>query len=130
LQNAEALVAHCEMLLSVDERWVIGGKEYSRFKEEATQGKYCAALDELEHLVVMRLFELSKLSLSGTGYKLRQQISKALQQCLDIIRNTINYYNIQAEALTPPRLKIAWKDIVEYSSLSEFDLLHNSHTNI
>lgn len=69
LQNVEMLVAHCEMLLSVDERWIVGGEEYSRFKEEATLGKYCAALDELERLVVMRLFELSKLSLLGTGFE-------------------------------------------------------------
>ena len=29
--------------------------------------KYRATLDELERLVVRRLFELSKLSMSGTG---------------------------------------------------------------
>jgi hypothetical protein len=67
LQNAEALVAHIEVQLAVDQRWEIGGPEYQRFKEEATLGKYRTALDELERLVVMRLFELSKLSLSGTG---------------------------------------------------------------
>ncbi|KAG2140768.1 hypothetical protein BD769DRAFT_1626225 [Suillus cothurnatus] len=66
LQHAEALVAH------------VGGPEYNGFKMEAHISKYCAALDELERLVVMHLFELSKLSLSG--YKLRQQISKALQR--------------------------------------------------
>ncbi|KAG1885348.1 uncharacterized protein F5891DRAFT_1201804 [Suillus fuscotomentosus] len=124
LQHAEGLVAHCETLLSVDERWLIGGDEYKRFKEEATLGKYHTALDELEHLVVMRLFELSKLSLSGTGYKLRQQISKALQRRSDTIRNAINRYNIQAASLIPPRQTITWKDIAEYSFLGEFDLLH------
>ncbi|KAG2149219.1 hypothetical protein DEU56DRAFT_869443 [Suillus clintonianus] len=67
LQHAEVLVAYCKGVLSVYERWVIGGEEYNRFKEEATLSKYCAALDELEHLVVMRLFKLSKLLLSGTG---------------------------------------------------------------
>jgi hypothetical protein len=67
LQHAEALVAHTETQLTIDERWKIGGPEYQRFKEEASLGKYRSALDELERLVVMRLFELSKLSLSGTG---------------------------------------------------------------
>ncbi|KAG2144174.1 uncharacterized protein EDB93DRAFT_1241327 [Suillus bovinus] len=104
--------AHCKMLLSVDKRWIIGSEESSHFKEEATLGKYCAALDELECLVVMRLFELSKLSLSGTG------LDKALQQHSDTICNAINHYNI------------AWKHIVDYSFLGEFDLLHNSHTDI
>ncbi|KIK35330.1 hypothetical protein CY34DRAFT_32095, partial [Suillus luteus UH-Slu-Lm8-n1] len=88
------------------------------------------ALDDLERLVVMRLFELSKLSLSGTGYKLRQQISKALQRRSDAIRNAIIRYNTQAALLVPPRPKLTWKDIVEYSFLGEFDLLRHSCTDI
>ncbi|KAG2365334.1 hypothetical protein BDR07DRAFT_1449848 [Suillus spraguei] len=55
---------------------------YNRFQEEALLLKYHSVLNELERLVVMCLFELSKLLLSGTaclGYKLCQQISKALQ---------------------------------------------------
>ncbi|KAG1905039.1 uncharacterized protein F5891DRAFT_918631, partial [Suillus fuscotomentosus] len=110
--------------------WEIGGPEYSQFKMKARLGKYCTALNELECLVVMRLFELSKLSLSGTGYKLRQQISKALQQCSEAIRNAINRYNIQAVALNPLRPKISWKDIADYSFLGEFDLLRHSRTDI
>ncbi|KAG1733403.1 uncharacterized protein EDB91DRAFT_1238616 [Suillus paluster] len=80
LQHAKGLVAHCECVLSVDERWVIGGKEYNRFKEEVT-------LDELEHLVVMRLFELSKLSLSGTGlsyFKLCRAHEEVIQLNIEI----------------------------------------------
>jgi len=142
----EALVAQCEITLSVNERWEIGGEEYNCFKEEATLGKYRAALDELERLVVMRLFKLSKLSLSGTGfdflfwvliwlifflgYKLCQQISKALQRRSEAIRNAINRYNVQAAAMKPPRSKIVWKDIANYSFLGEFNLLHDSHTDI
>ncbi|KAG1811934.1 hypothetical protein EV424DRAFT_1300121, partial [Suillus variegatus] len=67
LQNAEALVAHMEFQLRIEQRWVIRGPEYIQFKDEAALGKYCTVLNELEHLVVMRLFELSKLLLSGTG---------------------------------------------------------------
>ncbi|KAG1764331.1 hypothetical protein EDD22DRAFT_979071 [Suillus occidentalis] len=131
LQNAEALVAHMEIQLRIEERWVIGGPKYIQFKEEATLGKYCTALNELERLVVMRLFELSKLSLSGTGrYKLRQQIGKALQRRSEAIHNAINRYNTQAAALNPPRPKLSWKDIAEYSFLGEFDLLRHSCTDI
>ncbi|KAG1770561.1 hypothetical protein EV702DRAFT_1181582 [Suillus placidus] len=67
LQHAEALVARIESLLAVDARWEIGGQEYNHFKEEVSLSKYRTVLDDLECLVVMRLFELSKLSLSGTG---------------------------------------------------------------
>ncbi|KAG1884167.1 hypothetical protein F4604DRAFT_1920018 [Suillus subluteus] len=112
LQNTEGLAAHLEIQL------------------EASLLKYRSALDELERLVVMHLFELSKLSLSGTGYKLRQQISKALQRRSDAIRNIINRYNTQAVASDPPRPKLAWKDIVEYSFLGKFDLLRPSRTDI
>ncbi|KAG1800236.1 uncharacterized protein HD556DRAFT_1230306 [Suillus plorans] len=129
LQNAEALVAHIEVQLVVDQRWEIGGPEYQHFKEEATLGKYCTALDELERLIVMRLFKLSKLSLLGTG----KFIGKALQRCSDVIRDAINWYNTQAVALKPPlspQPKISWKDIADYGFLGKFDLLRYSRNNI
>ncbi|KAG1766386.1 hypothetical protein EV702DRAFT_929390, partial [Suillus placidus] len=116
--------------LAIEERWTVGGDNYKKYKEEASLQKYRVALDELERLVVMHLFELSKLSLSGTGYKLRQQIGKALQRRSDAIRNAINKYNLQAAALDPPRPRLSWKDIADYSFLGEFDLLRYSRTDI
>ncbi|KAG1887724.1 hypothetical protein F4604DRAFT_1674896 [Suillus subluteus] len=108
----------------------ISGNEYNRFKDEASISKYHAALDELEQLVIMRLFELSKLSLSGTGYKLQQQISKALQQNSETIRKAITRYSVQAAALNPLHPNISWKDIAEYGFLAEFDLLRHSRVDI
>lgn len=70
LQNAEALTAHMEIQLGIEERWEIGGDAYNQYEQEASQRQYRTALDDLERLVVMRLFELSKLSLSGTGVHL------------------------------------------------------------
>jgi len=67
LQNTEALAAHLQGHLGLESHWEIGSQEYNLFKEEATLGKYREALSELERLVVMRLFELPKLSMSGTG---------------------------------------------------------------
>lgn len=67
IQNVEALVAQMEIQLGIKECWAIGSTNYLQFKEEATLRKYRTVLNELEHLVVMRLFELLKLSLSGTG---------------------------------------------------------------
>lgn len=67
LQHAETFTAHIEGRLRIEERWIIGGDEYNKYRDEASLQKYCVALDELERLVVMRLFELSKLSLSSTG---------------------------------------------------------------
>ncbi|KAJ8584888.1 hypothetical protein M405DRAFT_853850 [Rhizopogon salebrosus TDB-379] len=67
LQNTEVLVGHMEIQLGIDKRWEIGSENYNLFQQEAGLLRYRAVLDELERLVVMRLFELSKLSLSGTG---------------------------------------------------------------
>ena len=67
LQNTEALAAHIQGQLGLESPWTVGGEEYNRYKEEAMFGKYREVLGELERLVVMRLFELSKLSMSGTG---------------------------------------------------------------
>ncbi|KAI6011014.1 hypothetical protein PISMIDRAFT_121059 [Pisolithus microcarpus 441] len=118
------------MCLGIQPQWEIGGEEYKCYKVEATMVKYWAALDELEWLVVMQLFELSKIAMSGTtGYKLHQQISKALQRHSETIHNVISCYNMQAVALNPLHPPISWKDIAEYSFLGEFDLLCHSHND-
>lgn len=67
LQNTEGLASHLEIQLGIEKRWDIGSEHYNQFREEASLLKYRSALDDLKRLVVMRLFELSKLSLSGTG---------------------------------------------------------------
>ncbi|KAG1792022.1 uncharacterized protein HD556DRAFT_1218165, partial [Suillus plorans] len=59
-----------------------------------------------------------------------QQLGKALQRRSEAIRNAINRYNVQAVALNPPRQKVSWKDIADYSFLGEFDLLRHSRTDI
>jgi hypothetical protein len=67
LQTAETLVCSIEMNLSIQEQWTVCSPEYIKFREETVLTNYRAALDELERLVVMRLFELAKISVSGTG---------------------------------------------------------------
>lgn len=67
LQNTEVLAAHLQGKLGLESGWQVGDEEYNRFKEDAALAKYRQALGELERLVVMRLFELSKYAMSGTG---------------------------------------------------------------
>ncbi|KAF8120560.1 hypothetical protein EV363DRAFT_1094912, partial [Boletus edulis] len=55
-----------------------------------------------------------------------RQIGKALQRRSAAIRTAITRYNMQAQALNPPRPKISWKEITDYSFLGEFDLLRYS----
>jgi hypothetical protein len=64
------------------------------------------------------------------GYKLHQQINKALQQRSKAVRKAITRYNTQAAALNSPHLKISWKEVTDYSFLGEFDLLRLSRADI
>ena len=47
--------------------WAPDSPEYNDAVLLATQRKYCRAVDKLERLVVQRLFELTKLGMSGVG---------------------------------------------------------------
>ncbi|KAI6096637.1 hypothetical protein F5141DRAFT_1011890, partial [Pisolithus sp. B1] len=130
LRNMEALAAYVQGQLGLKSPWKVSGEEYNHYMGEAMLGKYCKALGELEQLVIMCLFELSKLVMSSTGYKLHQQISKGLQWRSEVIRKAITQYNFQAGRLDPPWPPISWKDIAQYSFLGEFDLLQHAQDDI
>ncbi|KAF8545935.1 hypothetical protein OG21DRAFT_1479740 [Imleria badia] len=63
----EQMAGQLQLQLGIESRWEIGGPEYTRYKAQGVLDEYHEALDELERLVVMRLFELSKLSMLDTG---------------------------------------------------------------
>ena len=67
LQNAKSYIESLENSLKIKERWTAASLEYKTFHEENVLTNYEQALDELEWLVVMRLFKLAKMSASGTG---------------------------------------------------------------
>ncbi|KAF7358610.1 hypothetical protein MSAN_01199700 [Mycena sanguinolenta] len=92
--------------------------------------RYQRALDELEGLVVARMFELSKAHMSDTGYKLRKHIAKALQAQSKGVRTALDKYNAAAAALSPPRTQLTWEQIVEYAFLADFDLLREGRQDI
>lgn len=97
------------------------------------------ALDRVQQLVTQRLLELSKTHMSGTGmprlfvcclsanvhsgYKMRTQIGKALQRRGKAIRTALDKYNKLARKMHPPAPTLAWKDVVSYSFVAEFELL-------
>ena len=56
-----------EKLHSIDVHWTPELPEWKHAEGYATIHEYQRALDKLEGLVVQRLFELSKMELSGTG---------------------------------------------------------------
>ncbi|OBZ67400.1 hypothetical protein A0H81_12567 [Grifola frondosa] len=75
------------------------------------------------------MFELTKLGMSGLGYKLREKIGKALK-ATEAIKNALIEYNRCAAALSPPRPQIVWGDLMEMASLAEFDILRDARHDI
>ena len=67
LQQAETNVVQVEDQLGVEVRWTPDRPEYMDIVSNLAHRHYRSALDELERLVVQRLFELSKLNVSRTG---------------------------------------------------------------
>jgi len=53
--------------LGISRRWVPEDEEWQAAARLVANRKYQRALDNLERLVVSRIFELSKMNQSGTG---------------------------------------------------------------
>lgn len=49
------------------ERWVRGSEQWIKHEEMLHNRRYQRCLDNLERLVVSRMFELTKMNMSGTG---------------------------------------------------------------
>ncbi|PSR78798.1 hypothetical protein PHLCEN_2v7280, partial [Hermanssonia centrifuga] len=130
LERTEERVQTLEDQLGIEDRWSAGSKEYDSAFEELTMRKYRLALDKLERLVVQRLLELSKLGMSGLGYKLREKIGKALRTRADAIRKALDEYNKQAGLLKPPRQRLQWTQLVAMSTVGEFDLLRDARQDV
>ncbi|KAJ7918559.1 hypothetical protein B0H13DRAFT_2321316 [Mycena leptocephala] len=113
--QAKALFAvqDLEVRLAVAEQWASGD-----------------ALDDLQGLIIARMFELAKCNMSGTGYKLRKHIAKALQACSKAVKNAIERYNEQAAAMDPPKPMVDWDEVVEYAFIADFDLLREGREDI
>jgi hypothetical protein len=62
-----AAVQDLELRLGITERWERDGVEWTTTALMVTNRRYQRALDELEGLVVARMFELSKVHMADTG---------------------------------------------------------------
>ena len=64
LQHSQEMVTILQIQLGLESPWKVSDEEYTQYKTEVGLLRYHHALDELKHLVVMQLFELSKLLMS------------------------------------------------------------------
>jgi len=65
-----------------------------------------------------------------SGYKLRKHIGKALQARSSAIKTALEHYNVAARALSPPRCMLTLEEVVEYTFLSDFQLLQDTREDI
>ncbi|KAJ7619742.1 hypothetical protein FB45DRAFT_1033581 [Roridomyces roridus] len=129
-ERSAMALADIEQELGITTRWTPTSPSYIAAEEEARSLEYQRALDRLELLVVERLFELTKMNQSGTGYKMRKHIAKSLQARSKAVRSAVAKYNAAAAAVTPPRDHVDIEQVLEYAFLADFDLLRHSHHEV
>ncbi|KAJ6603182.1 hypothetical protein DFH09DRAFT_1242728 [Mycena vulgaris] len=130
--QAKILVAvqDLEVRLDVTRRWVPEDEKWAEISAMVRRRRYQRALDHLQGLIISRMFELAKCNMSGTGYKLRKHIAKALQARSKAVKNAITTYNEVAQTMTPPKPTLDWEQVVEYAFLADFDLLREGREDI
>ncbi|KAG2150766.1 hypothetical protein DEU56DRAFT_869106 [Suillus clintonianus] len=112
------VVADFERRHDIRQRWTPECPEYTTALKYFHERRFVRVVEELEGLVVQRLFELSKANLAGTGYKMRKYISKAITRRSAAIRSALEKYNALAPIQHPPR------PVLDYSEVySRYDVL-------
>ncbi|KAK0457967.1 uncharacterized protein EV420DRAFT_1270846 [Desarmillaria tabescens] len=111
--------------ISPEDRWIVGSEKWRENEQRVAVRTYRRCLDRLEGLIVARIFELTKMNMSHTGYKMRKHIGKALKARSQAIRTALTQYNVAAATLIPPRPPLKWERVVEYAFLADFDLLRD-----
>ncbi|KAJ7134942.1 hypothetical protein C8R43DRAFT_894543 [Mycena crocata] len=123
-------VEELEEALNITLRWTTESPKWMETTVEIKKRKYQLALDALELLIVERIFELTKINQSQTGYKMRKHIAKALQARSKAVRAAIDRYNTAALLLDPPMPMLSWDQVVEYAFLADFDILRDTRAEV
>ncbi|KAJ3807341.1 hypothetical protein F5876DRAFT_90615 [Lentinula aff. lateritia] len=121
-------VVQMESAMSISRRWEPSDKEYLETLKYMNARKYHQALEQLYKLVIQHLFELHKMNLSFTGYKMRTHISNALQRRSKAIRNAVKTYNNAAAAIGRPTLD--WTKVTHYTFLDQFNILQDTRHSV
>ncbi|KAI6013588.1 hypothetical protein BKA83DRAFT_4499963 [Pisolithus microcarpus] len=124
------VVANFERQHNIIDRWTPLHHEYINACEYMKHSVFIRAVEELEGLVVQRMFELSKANLAKTGYKMRKHISKAISRRSTAVRAALERYNKLAPRQRPLRPKLDYAEVIGYSLLGEFSLLKHSRYEV
>ncbi|KAL0568063.1 hypothetical protein V5O48_013924 [Marasmius crinis-equi] len=123
-------VHRLENALDVQSRWKEGSAEWKEAEGLARNQVYQKAIDRVEGLVVARIFELSRLNVSGTGYKMRRHLGKALKTRSSAIQEAVKQYNHAAAKMSPPRQELDYEEVVEATYLSELDFFRETREDV
>ncbi|KAG1837662.1 hypothetical protein F4604DRAFT_1885677 [Suillus subluteus] len=104
LDAVQREVVAMEVKLGITCCWTPSTHKYQETMKYMATRKYYRALDNLQRLVVQRLFELQKLNISQTVFL----ISKTLQTCCKAIQSAVKKYNEAASEIDPPRPPLEW----------------------
>ena len=145
-ERLEIEIGELELLMDINQRWTPATPQYAEAVKYLKERTYHRALEKLQKLVILRLFELHKLNLSRTGkhclldpvgiltretgYKMRTHLAKSLQTRCKAIKKAVDAYNAAAAALTPPRPPVDWSRVSHYGFLEEFHLLQDTRNDI
>ncbi|OSD07636.1 hypothetical protein PYCCODRAFT_1359298 [Trametes coccinea BRFM310] len=130
VKQLTAEVTEMEVALNIEARWQPCDALYQQTLQYMATRKYQRALGKLQRLVILRLFELHKMNLAQTGYRMRTYIAKNLQRRCKAIRSAVKEYNAAAQALDPPRETLDWTRVSHYTFLEEFTLLRGSRDDL
>ncbi|KAG2120417.1 uncharacterized protein F5147DRAFT_785148 [Suillus discolor] len=119
-----------ERCMGIVECWMSEHEEYKRALEYLNNRHFIRVVEQLEGLVVQRLFELAKSNLAGTGYKLCQHISNAIMRHSSAIRTALDKYNQLALLQHPPCPTLEYSEVASYGWLGEFELLKHSRHDL
>ncbi|KAK7444532.1 hypothetical protein VKT23_015210 [Stygiomarasmius scandens] len=123
-------VIEMEVQMGIEHRWEPSSAQYLQAMKYMKTRKYQQALEHLHKLIIQRLFELHRLNLNQTGYKMRAHIAQALQKRSKAIRNAVKRYNTAATALDPPRPTLDWSKVSHFSFLDEFNILQDTRHSV
>jgi len=138
-------VENLEGKLNIGQPWTEDDLAYQEATRYLCHQDFHRALDRVQQLIVQRLFEMSKANIAGmgnvilsiisacshysqTGYKMQTSIWKALKRCGKAIQTAIDKYNKLATTMHLPALTLDWKNVVNYTFISEFDILWHSYS--
>ncbi|KAF8497296.1 hypothetical protein JB92DRAFT_3224434 [Gautieria morchelliformis] len=126
LELAMNVVEDIERRLGLNKRWTHEHPAYQEAAAYINNQHFTRVVEQLEGLVVARLFELAKANLMGTCYKMRKHISKAITRRSVAVHTALDKYNLLAPMQNPPRPRLEYRDVAGYGMLADFELLKQS----